>query len=460
MDRHVSGRRLVAALVSSTLVAAVGCAAAPLASAQVEIRYFGRPKLTTPVTKRGGVETKAYVLEFTWVDQRGEKHREELDVGVETTTTNAGSSSSRYAGRETKSVTWETAPYFRAAFEGDEKPFRLRDACLEVIERDPRFLWTVGPIVVRNEAERDVTIVPVRWRDADDETRTDGIESFTAEAARSRRVVEGGKPVLASRFVCTLETPGGRTGPFDFAFDPRREAALQVTIEDELLAPIVCLRADAAPERPFTYEWTVPDRCAAIVRVRRESEDGRLRASIRGEDGRGVSALRLSPTDSSMVLGAAAGETLVVRIDAEETAGAAFRVELLRVPYLDLMLDHVGRAILEKGLEFIGRSVLEDDFDSERTSRRMVEDLALESVLLVFVPALIELASSDPPLDWRRLDVVEAADRVDAFGEAGVPGELALGVLSDVIGRIRAQLERSAWFSPEVDLSAGDGAGD
>ncbi len=452
------GRKRPRAL-AALLIAIVALVDGPPAAGQPEVRYWRKPSLTPPaVVKRGAVETKTYFVEFTWEDQRGGRHPEKLEVGTETTTTVGAGSSSRYAGRETKKVEWEPARYFAEFVGGNDKPQRLLEACAERIARDPRFLWTVGPVVVRNDAGRNVLVVPEHWRDEHDAPVSGGLDPIEVPTGKTRQARPGRQPLLASRFVCRFETPGGRTGPFEFRFDPRREKSLDVVVEEAVLAPVVAVLGRATPERPFAYAWTLPARGVAVVRVRREAGDGAFALSVR-DDARGarVAGSRRDADRQDAVLPARAGATLAVEVTATGDGSIDFVVELLHVRLDELVLDRSAAYLLEKGIEFVAVRLLGDDYDAERTSARMVEDLLAEGVFALLLPLLVEHVASRPGVDWTNLD--EAACRAliaTLPNAAGVPAEVARGALVDLVAKVRERLLRSDRLPPEIDLREPD----
>jgi len=427
------------------------------ASAQVKVKYFAKPKITSAATKRGSVETKTYRLEFTWVDQRGKKHTEKLSVGTETTKTTGSPSSSKYAGRENKTVKWETARAFHEPLgREDKKPFRLLQKCVAFIERDLRYKWRVGPVLIRNGTGRDVRVIPVRWSDERDETVLGDGEALDAPAGRVTRVRAGKKPTLSSRFECQFETPGGRTGNWVFGFDPSAESVLEVTIDARRLAPVVCVGATAAAGRPFRHEWDLPRHCAGVIRVRSDLDGAAL--SVTAGNGATIDRFRGVGLDADaeyVVVSTSDANGVTVMVNAANARDPVdFRMELHRVPYGKILREHVGGYIVERGLEFVARAMLEEEFDAERTSQRMVEDLLMESALLVVVPTLVDLATNDSDIDWMKLDRAGLGLVVERLPEAlGLPGEVATGVLVDIVREIQGNITRPEWLAAEVDLS-------
>ena len=138
-----------------------------------------------------------------------------------------------------------------------------------------------------------------------------------------------------------------------------------------------------------------------------------------------------------------------------DAAGAPvdFRMELHRVPYGDILKEHVGGYIVERGLEFVARALLEEEFDAERTSRMMVEDLLLEGALTVVALGLANLVTRESDVDWMALDREGLGLVVERFPQAvGLPGEVGTGVLVDVVRAIQGNISRAEWLAAEVDL--------
>lgn len=422
-----------------------------------EIQYFKPPlvKVDARRTESGDVKVNVYFLEFTWIDQRDVKHEERLEIGTETIRTIHTGSSSRYAGRQSTSSTWEVAPYFAELLEADRKPSGLRNRCKAWIEQDPRFLWTVAPVTVRNATERAVRFIPVRWLDQFESVASSGVEAIEVPAGKNRALeTTAGETVLASHFVCAFETQGGRTGPFEFSYDPQGDPHLAVTVEESLLAPVACVRGSATPAEPFTYEWTLPAGSIGTVRVLNETGEGKLSFCLADHRGtvRGRSWTLDEGAQYAVVHAAEATNLTVVVTLADGTGPTPARLELLRTPCDEIVRDRVTEYVREKFAEVV--LALWQGVEGEDITREVAEEMLLETASSLILTAIVELQTSAETVDWRHLDL--AAVTWTARGADGleVPARVARSALLAIITDVQAKVCKRDWYTPELDFTA------